>query len=898
MDILSFLALEQGRWDAVLWIVKTIAEMPTPKKARLEDIIRSDTIGWDGDFDSLKNVTDEPRNARRIGAGQALKQTLDQLTHFRDFTDEGIYYRNAALGVIWKSLGNMILSGVGDHSQDKDMIMAHVLELLALLHHSGIIPESVYHYEAPKDSYSLQQPPTLYLLSSRILTALSDAAWRAQERAAMASNKQEAQYNFLGQEIPGSRFKVRTPELGSEVWLELVLWSCIHGGWAIDGVEILKKLVSYTGDKRWSIIHWRNILQDQAGFSFRNMTWTDLWSFARARGTQANSPDRFIVQKTISSEVVAAYVDRLLSRVSMGVGSRGDPVLQIYKDVIALKDLLDRDNLGLGTATWESVIVRFLESGSIDLNTEGRWLEKLLHLSSRYGREHDYTNAPHEHEDSPGSPSYVLDPSAISLGVSHQALRVHVKNGNMGAAARAISRLQANTDENKKVSIQKFFEKLNSPSEGTSDTRGSFSSNIPSHSYPNYFPQIPPSLLAGILKLATQSRALDFARQLLCSDDVDGPLIPQDLYSHSSIAAAITDYAVAANDSQLLHNVITLRTKSGEMTLEMSQLLLDNQMHHDRWDTVENIVRGLAVSSDTGWVANVGATIAKRLLILQDRVYKQQQQESINEKHPLATAASLFRRLLRARLGEGNKERYNRFHGILCVLASVGSEWREFCAGLVVYRGPRSLENSVWEEDFAQVLQGVVESRGPLEGMRLMGMWCKDAELVQPLESEHQVEKERPDPAAAVGVEEVVVDMPKESVIVVPDLVLRGRRLSPTLPLMRIVYQSALQQMELDLVAAWHDGQAREVLEWALKGLQAMGLSKKEIAFELRGIASFDDLKQKARAVKQRAERPRFRPSRRMSEAERANRGAVLQKIREKRDKNHAQEGSNEGRKE
>ncbi|EKG20261.1 hypothetical protein MPH_02378 [Macrophomina phaseolina MS6] len=823
--------------------------------------MRSDTIEWDGAFDSIEDATNEPITARRTGPGLPFRQTLDQLTHFRGSTDDGSYYRNAALGAIWKSLGHMILGAVGRPPQDKDTIMGHVLELLALLHHAGIIPESVYRYEAPNDAYSLQKPPTLYLLSSRILTALSDAAWRAQEKAATASHKSEAQYNFLGQEIPGSRYKVRTPELGSEVWLELVLWSCLHGGWAIDGIEILKKLASYSGHSRWSVIHWRNILQDQAGFSFRNMTWTDLWSFARARGTQANSPDRFIVQKTVSSEVVAAYVDRLLSRVGMGVGSRGDPALQIFKDVLTLKDLLNRDNLGLGTATWESVMVRFLESGGIDMNTEGRWLERLLRLSTRYGREHDYMNAPHELEDSRGSPSYILDPSAVSLGVSHQALRVHVTNGNIGAAARVISRLQAMTDENKKLSIQKFFEKLNSGSGGALDKRGSFSSNTPSHTYPTYFPQIPPPLLAGVLKLATQAQAFDFARQLLYSDDFDGPLIPQDLYSHGTLAAAITEFAIAANDGQLLHTVITLRSKHGSITPEMTRALLENQMHHDKWETVENIVRSLVTGSDKGWVANVSAVLAKRLLVLQDRAARQPSQ-LVDEKHPLALAASLFRRSLRAQFGEGHRERYNRFHGILCVLASVGPEWRDFCSGLFVYRGPRSLEKSVSEDDFMQILQGVVEGRGPHEGMQLMVMWCKDVRHAPPLEQAHQVEEKRPDPAVSAVVEEVVVDMPKGTTNDVPDLVLRGQRLSPKLPMMRTVYQAALQQYDLKSVAAWREGKMEEILRWAVMGLRAMGLGKKEIAFELQGIASVRDVWRKSAAARRRVRRVYNRLSR------------------------------------
>ncbi|KAK0663585.1 hypothetical protein DIS24_g963 [Lasiodiplodia hormozganensis] len=451
----------------------------------------------------------------------------------------------------------MILTAVGDRPQEKDVIMGHVLELLAYLHHAGIIPESVYHYEPPKDKYSLQQPPTLYLLSSKILTALSDAAWRAHELAAASENQKQAKYNIFGQEIPGSRYKVRTPELGSEVWLELVLWSCLHGGWTMDGADILKKLSRYKDDSRW------------------------------ARGTQAKSQERFMVDKTISSEVVAAYIDGVLNRVTAGVGNRGEPVATIFNFVTTFKGLLDRDNLGLGTATWESVIVRFMESGGIDPNLQARWLERLLYFSSKFDEELEYHNAAREYEDSPGSPSYILDPSSISLGVLHQALRIHIKNSNLTGAAEVVSRLQSLTDENKKRSMQKFFEKLNRRSEDDFVPE-SFSSNVDPMDYPIYFPQIPPALLAGVLSLATQNQAYDFAKQLLYSEDIDGPLIPQELYGYSGIAAAITRYALAVDDANVLARLKPNQSERGGLTPEASWAILEIQMRRQEWDIVEN----------------------------------------------------------------------------------------------------------------------------------------------------------------------------------------------------------------------------------------------------------------------------------------------------------------------
>lgn len=841
MDILSYLAIQQGRWDAVIWLVKSIIEIPVSVGERLKDIPLSTAPNWNGIHESLELATQRPLTLQRVASAQSFEQKLDQLTNPDIFGEDEQHYRKDALGQLWRSLGNMILIAVGDRPQEKDAIMGHVLELLAYLHHAGIIPESVYHYEPPKDKYSLQQPPTLYLLSSKILTALSDAAWRAHELAAASENQKQAKYNIFGQEIPGSRYKVRTPELGSEVWLELVLWSCLHGGWTMDGADILKKLSRYKDDSRWSVIHWKNVLHDRSGSSFRNMTWTDLWSFARARGTQAKSPERFMVDKTISSEVVAAYVDGLLNRVTVGVGNRGEPVANIFNFVTTFKGLLDRDNLGLGTATWESIIVRFMESGGIDPNLQARWLERLLYFSSKFDEELEYHNAAREYEDSPGSPSYILDPSSISLGVLHQALRIHIKNSNLTGAAEVVSRLQSLTDENKKRSMQKFFEKLNRRSEDDFVPE-SFSSNVDPMDYPIYFPQIPSALLAGVLSLATQNQAYDFAKQLLYSDDIDGPLIPQELYGYSSIAAAITRYALAVDDASVLARLKPNQSERGGLTPEASWAILEIQMQRHEWDIVENVIRHLAVHNTKGRVANIGALLARQLLVLQDKVLRQG--EKVTETHPLAKAASIFRKLIKTRFGDDDQERYHRFHGILCVLSSVGPEWRDFCFRLFTYRKTKLLERCVTHDDFAPLLQGVTETRGAYRGMELMTKWCKDISATKPLERAHHTQSTTQHVPQVLLTEEVAVKGKNGS-----EYLLRGQRLSLTLPLMRIVYQAALKHIEQNAELAWHQQNVRSVLGWALAGLRSLGLNEKEIGHELDGITSGAELAKRARAA-------------------------------------------------
>jgi len=252
------------------------------------------------------------------------------------------------LGGIWQSIGKMIIAD----SARNTAITPEILEMLAMMHHRGIMPDSLYRYNPPEDRSALRPPPTLHLLSSQILTSLSDAAWRAHEKCVLDEAKANGGLDTSNRpEIPGSMYRVRVSGLTHEVWLELVLWACLHGGWTVHGAAILEDLPKHKPDA-WSALSWREIVKPviSAGQE-KAIDWDELRYLFNTQSLEADTEirerQRKQVSKTVSAEVVTAYVDALVSTISVGVGERGTSPGTVVRLVEMLKSFLARNNLDL-----------------------------------------------------------------------------------------------------------------------------------------------------------------------------------------------------------------------------------------------------------------------------------------------------------------------------------------------------------------------------------------------------------------------------------------------------------------------------------------------------------------------------------------------------------------------
>ena len=186
---------------------------------------------WNGEI-SLDQLTEnsieiDVSMSGRTGLSDQKLNTRDTGLHHSAVSDSfehQLQLRRNALGVVWRSLGAMTISCADG------TIRPEILEIVAHLHHSGIMPASIYSRKPRLDETAIQQPPTLHLLSSRILTSLSDAAWRAHERIVLEQAKVNVNKSLpLRPELPGSAYRISVSGLRAEIWLELILWSCLHG---------------------------------------------------------------------------------------------------------------------------------------------------------------------------------------------------------------------------------------------------------------------------------------------------------------------------------------------------------------------------------------------------------------------------------------------------------------------------------------------------------------------------------------------------------------------------------------------------------------------------------------------------------------------------------------------
>ncbi|KAK6435702.1 hypothetical protein LTR95_008114, partial [Oleoguttula sp. CCFEE 5521] len=189
-DLLYVFAVDQGRWRLVVWLVKVLLE-----GLRVEDVHAerlSTTVQKWQRKGSLDELTAEPIYSKPVTEGATVEAHLEltgaggrnlddaTATYATEDLSQGERLAHDTLGLIWRALGSLTVRCSIDHNIAGGAMKPEVLEMIALVHHHGFMPASTYSYTPSDSPDAIQQPPTLHLLSSKIMTALSDAAWHAQ----------------------------------------------------------------------------------------------------------------------------------------------------------------------------------------------------------------------------------------------------------------------------------------------------------------------------------------------------------------------------------------------------------------------------------------------------------------------------------------------------------------------------------------------------------------------------------------------------------------------------------------------------------------------------------------------------------------------------------------------
>ncbi|KAF2445118.1 hypothetical protein P171DRAFT_431869 [Karstenula rhodostoma CBS 690.94] len=846
-DILSHVGLREKRWDAVVWIAKKLVgdgKASTQAPINLEPFALA--IPPEQQHLSLSELTDNVLRTQSPCIAFPLPTkpayNLDELTSIPETIEPRHRLIKRALGQLWRTLGTMILTAAEDQP-DHTMIMHRVLEILAYLHHKGLIPDSVYAHKPEPDNYALQQPPTLHVLSSKILTALSDAQWRAHEASVKTATERLNASYFLGHEIPGSRYKVQVTEVAPELWLELVLWSCLHGGWTMDGSAILEEIASHRGERPWVLTSWKELL-DTEGEEQKTAAQRSWVLFGSRSESVPHAKQRARMQRKISSEVVTAIVDGLVNDVRLGVGARGTTPEYLVDRIKTLKQFLDNNSLSLGSTTWDSVMLRLLESGSVVPEKRPEMVLSILDLASEFGSEVSAVNASPKPRATEFEPPYFFEPTTVPISLLHRTIRSYVHIGDIAGAMNTLEKLQQLTDQNKQKSLAHFFEVLRSIPLRQNEL---FTSRLPPIEFPAFENQLSVPLLAKLLDLITDANMYDLGRWFLFSEDLDGPLIRPGMYGNFVMAASIIRFGTMAGEHDLVLKIVA-KTSTEESTRgtslkhrmphEFFTALLRSQIKLHRWASVRAMQNYALESPGFRVKPEILAQLAAELLCGSAPTAGA---ESTN-----GDARTAFSNMLYTWESLVLNDMRNELYCILAILSSVHAEWKDYCSQFLAFSAQQGMKLST--DDFNNILSGVLDGYGTLKAKEVVEKWCyQPPRMFEPYRAPGglpTMSKYRPTKAEEYESRPENIEVHQASGA---KLVLQGRihaNRQTVWAILRKVqqeYEEMLQGRGEEASLAKR-GEMRETLKWAARLLYYMGFDYEDIIRDLGSLAVLADV--------------------------------------------------------
>lgn len=305
-----------------MWLVKA---MITESPARLSPrklVMQMPYPPWDSSPDLL------PLEELTLGSIFLESPLFDaESTRLDHLTSQAIsltFHRgHEGLGQVWASVGNMLLVATDLPQEDPNhkALMTNALQIIAHLHHVDALPSTIYTHSHCEDRSVIQKPPTLYLLAYRMMAVLSDFAWKAHDDALrQEAPSVGAKKWYRGHELPSPAREPHIYELGSEVWLELVLWSCVEGGWLSEAGWIATEMAKRQADLKWRAVEWNEIRKPTApklNWSARfeldvaKSLMTQVASGVGNAGISGAPPSVELDSRAISSEVILSIMNAL-----------------------------------------------------------------------------------------------------------------------------------------------------------------------------------------------------------------------------------------------------------------------------------------------------------------------------------------------------------------------------------------------------------------------------------------------------------------------------------------------------------------------------------------------------------------------------------------------------------
>lgn len=725
LDLFSYLGIHQKRWKAVLWLTKVILDQHLSGSYARESRDKLKAPFWPDIGMSLRELGRDP-----IWADDIIKpvepSALDHETLCK--SSQSMDVTKAPLVQVWQSIACMLLQAADrqEGTLESKVIMFHVFRILAHMHQINAIPASIYMKTQVKHRFMVQRPPTLNLYSSRISAILSDAS-RIVHDLEMASQSisSHTEYPYKEHDFFGGSWQHHWSEVNISIWLDLVLWSCIEGGWIREAAWIANEIDSRRADKErnWSVIRWETLkeqkisqtnsvvktAQENAKSHVNQITTDPALANSDGESSLVNVPSR-----TISREVILALLDGLASLAdAIGSDSNRTEAVQLY--ISACKRLLATEGSGLETHILNCIIVRLVEGTGRNVMQRPRELERILHLSPIQPKEIEASMSQISAHSLVQRLGFAY--SAVWLGLLHHNLFLFAKSGDVNGALRTFYKLQCFMDDNRRQLIQNFVETVantDDPSKSAEGINMIFLSRIPIH------------VLARLFSLVSDAKFFEFGKWLLYSNDIDGATIPPELYSHPTLQPALLRFAADTSDMELQWQLTEKLSKP--LSLSVLRALLHCRISLGKWDSAEQLMLYIRDNKEVTWNPSDAMIIAKAILLLE----KDSLDQNSAQSESLRNAFTLLQKVLGGEYISvvTYNDRYTRTKefrklnqlfrmlktcpGILSNLISTSSE----------NIGPAMFPTRIKVDAFNHLVEGVVERDGSAAGKKLWELWC------------------------------------------------------------------------------------------------------------------------------------------------------------------------------
>ena len=738
LDLLAHLGFNMKQWSGVHALLSQFIDAYEIIKPFQIPQRLAPTLDWFAGDMSLNQLTGITPSA--------LGQRVESLPTSDATSLDAITMRPAAkglsdryLGELLYNIGSLALAAADRSPEESKAAMSCVFRLLARMHNLGLISDKIYQYQPYNSHEQVFRPPGLHLLSSHIMTVLSDAAWLEHE-SELARAATEA-----GEHPPFLPFPVEFRELGPEIWFELILWCCVEHGLAKQGALLVKAMQKRKGDSEWKVESWAPLAQNLDIVQQTNITTEQSWRRPHNDGPpevfkgRNKPPFNGLGKRTISTEVVACLRDTLYDKAYTGVGFYGASPSELLQLEAPLNELLDpsgsKDDLRPTNKLTNWHMTRMFESGSIEPNKDPVAFQRILRSTQSVVPPWQPGFDTSEHQLDKVTRSQLYDESAAISGLVEYNIKAFANQRQAGRSFYQFAWLQNIVDASKAQHIQAFFEHINrSESADVQFFDDAHSSNLKIHQ--SSLPGISDMTMAELIDLATSSRAYGFGNWLLFNDDPDGPSIPTSSYGNQMLAPALLRFATATKNPELCEKIIA----SLAMPLSVNTLkcLVNFHIALADWTRVRmtlNYMRDFRLKS---WGFHNLASLAAKVIRMDATIKKKNARGVTVEKKEEESLESAKDILLRFFEGEFNttvskNRRVADFQGrALRRLQQVLSTLPEPLAGLMEQvkfkRSPRSHQRMHYIPcvSFNDILIAVVEVHGSKVGMELYAQWCQD----------------------------------------------------------------------------------------------------------------------------------------------------------------------------